>query len=297
MSREDTQKVRAWLVSKYVNIGSDEIDALLAELEARGMAAEPKVIDRILRRRFPESFSKESSMSTSTRVVPPREKPQAAAPPPQTPQELEAVMKAYVATNHWQTVAPNSAPPWAFNGDLMFVGSRTNLALLKAKLKEMGVQRIRVTDIQEAVFALVEANVFARTPQVQVVEKPVEAPKPSERELHNRQVRIERALNDRSTSPIRGAKESAKPLIKPTTNSNLAEAAASEKAERENAIVNEALSRINTFTGHTHGRTASGRAALRETFQIAMDQGLSAKEVLAAVETKASELAGNSSIR
>lgn len=294
MRREDTQKVRAWLVSKYVNIGSDEIDALLAELESRGMAAEPKVIDRILRRRFPESFSREEkSMSTTGRAVPPREKPQAPAPPPspQTAQELETIMKQYVDTNHWQTLCPNSAQPWTFRDGVMYVGSRTNLALLKAKLKEMGVQRIRVTDIQEAVNALALAGVFERIPQVQAPPPPPPPkPKPTAYEL-------DRLMNQRDSHPVKGAKEAAKPLLKPVDNTNVAERARSAEAARENSIINEALSHINGYSGYSHSRTFSGRAALREVFQTAMDAGKPAEEVLDAVATKINQLAGDSSVR
>lgn len=229
----------------------------------------------------------------STRVVPPRKAVQ------QTRQDIAQIIDAYVRSGHWQSVASEFVTPWKGSGSNGAVGSRTNYVFLARAVHDhlAAGKPLRLTDIMEIVHALAQSGVLERHPQVQVVEVPVEAPEPSARELHNRQVRIDRAMNDRETSPIRGAKEKAKPLLKPTTNTNLAEAEASEKAARENAIVNEALSRINTFTGHTHGRTASGRAALREAFQMAMDQGLSAKEVLAAVETKASELAGNSSIR
>lgn len=285
------QELRAWVRSPYfVQLEDEEVDKLLEELVDRQYSSPPKTVANIVRRLFPHHFSGEKNMSTN-RVVPPR-KPQA-APPQQSIEDVVQVVKKYEQTGHWQSCASQFESP---------ARSKANFVLLANAIKDFREtgKHIRVADICDIVLRLASAGVFERVPTVQVVEtpKPVEvAPEPDARELHNRQVKIERAMNDRDTSPIKGAKERPQQLIKPIDNSNVAEAAASEKAARENAIVQEALSRINTFTGHSHSRTASGRAAMREEFQAAMNEGKPAEEVLAAVEAEASRLSGNSSIR
>jgi hypothetical protein len=69
------------------------------------------------------------------------------------------------------------------------------------------------------------------------------------------------------------------------------------KTEKDNAIIADVQSRINTFTGATHSKTYSGRDALKQTFVDAMNKGLSAEQVQKAVEAKLDSFAGNNSVR
>lgn len=298
MRREAAERaIKQWVHSKYFHatLSDDEYTVLLTSLmgSPSGMTS-PAVVNDILQRLYPqhENFTGEKNMST-TRVVPSLES--RTAPPRQTDDAVIAEAVKYTRSGHWENCLSEYAVPYKVENGLLNIGSKTNYALFLSILREIP-RPVRVADIMERVMQA--RAVFERVPQTVVVEKPVEvAPEPDARELHNRQVKIDRAMNDRDTSPIRGAKEKAQPLIKPIDNSNLAEAAASEKAAQDNAIINEALSRINMFTGHSHSRTASGRASMREVFQAAMNEGKSASEVSAAVEAEASRLSGDSSIR
>jgi hypothetical protein len=69
------------------------------------------------------------------------------------------------------------------------------------------------------------------------------------------------------------------------------------KAERENQIIADVQSRINSYTGATHSKTYSARDALKQTFVDAMNKGLSAEQVQKAVEAKLDSFAGNNSVR
>lgn len=56
MRRDQAKKVlRAFLVSTYkaIPITDDAIDTVLSEMESRGMSLEPRMIDRVIRKKFP----------------------------------------------------------------------------------------------------------------------------------------------------------------------------------------------------------------------------------------------------
>lgn len=297
MRRESAERaIRQWVRSKYFKaaLTDDEYNVLATSLMGtpNHIMATPSVVNDILQRLFPqhENFtgSGEKNMSTN-RVVPPLASRAAA---PQSVEDIVQVVKKYEQTGHWQSCASQFESP---------ARSKANFALLANAIKDFRAtgQHLRVDHVAEIVMRLASAGVFERVPTVQAVEvaKPVEvAPEPDARELHNRQVRIEKSLQDRTTSPIRGAREKAAPLLK-TDNTNIVESAASEKAAQDNNTISIAISRIDAFRGHSHSRTASGKAQLRAVFQEQMDNGASAEAVLAAVEAEANKLVDSGSIR
>lgn len=297
MSRRDAEpSLRAWAQSPYfVQLKDEEVDQLLAELVDRQYASPPKVVFEIVKRMFPHRIE-EKNMS-STRVVPKLSSRAAPpTPPPQSARDIDAEFTSYAQTNHWELVASQFAKPYVLQNGRPFIGSRTNMQLLKNKLTAMGLQRIGADDIKAAVNELVRAGVFERMP-VQAPPPPPPSADELAREAHNKTVRIERKLNDRDTSPIRGAKEKAQPLLKPVTNTNVAEQIASEKAAADNATVREAQRLISVFTGSSHARTFSGRAHLESVLMAALDEGVGAQEALARVQQAVDKLQDSGSIR
>ena len=210
--------------------------------------------------------------------------------PKQTHEQAVAVITDFLNTK-WGLVAP---------GCLLPTVSKINHAAffdaVNAWAKQGGL--IRADYLADIAASLFQRGALEKTPAPVEVVPPPPPPPPTPRELEQKRVKFERSLNDSSTSPIRGAKENARLLVpKSAPLTEEAKAALNEKAARDNAIVNEALSRISNFAGASHSRTYSGRVALREVFQAAMNEGKPAEEVLRAVEAEADRLAGNSSIR
>lgn len=206
----------------------------------------------------------------------------------QTREQAIAVITAFL-NNDWASIAPGCLLPTVskINHKLFFDG-------VNASANRNGfVRRDHLADIAGGLFqrGLLEKIAAPAEPP------PPPPPPPTENDLNNKRVAFEQSLNDPTKSPIRGAKENALPLVPKVTLTEEQKQAANEKAARDNAIVNEALSRISNFAGASHSRTYSGRAALRSVFQAAMDEGKPAEEVLRAVEAEANRLAGNSSIR
>lgn len=226
---------------------------------------------------FPESEEDEMQ-----RVVPPRQ-------PRQSREQAIAVITDFLNTK-WGLVAPGCLLPTPTESK---INHKLFFDEVNAWVKQGGLVRADyLADMVAKLRGLLEKPA---PPQPVVVEPP--AP-PSPREIAQKQYALDRRLNNRDTSPIRGAKAKAASL---TPNSapltEEAKAAINGKNEADNEIIQTALWRVNNFLGHTHGRTASGRAALKETFENAMNEGKTAQEVLEVVVSKIDELAGNSSIR
>lgn len=293
-------------VVQYVgsNIGKDlseeQVEKLTRKLThtVRNSITEmiPEAVAPHAEQLFPELFDQgEGDMQQHQRVVPPRDRKQ-------TREEIFAVCAKFfnVDANHpekktyWECVCPLNPPPITKKAT---VGSEINRKVFFAEVDKFVAagKLIRIDVLTDIAACLSRANQLERYPApVEVVPPP---PPPSARDLHNQQVARDRAMNDPSTSPLKGAKESAKLLVRPTVLTEAQKTALNAKAARDNAIVQEALSRINGYTGYSHSRTYSGRAALRSVFQAAMDEGKPAEEVLRVVEAEANRLAGNSSIR
>lgn len=238
----------------------------------------------------------EAVLSHATALFPPPDPDyvRRTTPPKQSREQAIAVIVDFL--NHgWKLVAPGCLLPTD--------ASKTNHKLF---FDEVNARFARGELIRQDFLADIGANLFhsgvleKEKPASPVVPAPPPPSSPQEqaRELAKKIAAQERSLNDRTKSPIRGAREAAEPLISSkVVLTEGAKAALNEKAARDNAIVQEALSRINTFTGYSHSKTYSGRAALREVFKSEMDLGKSAEDVLAAVEAEADRLAGNSSVR
>lgn len=104
-------------------------------------------------------------------------------------------------------------------------------------------------------------------------------------------------MNDRETSPLKGAKESAKIQDHKPVLTEAQRVELNIKKRAEDSLVAEALSRVDGYSSYSHSKTFSGRAQLRETFKEAMDAGKSAREVLDAVVAKIDQLVDNGSVR
>lgn len=220
-------------------------------------------------------------------------------PQKQTRAEALQVLADFFNSGEWEKVAPGTIPGIVSHDGVTKIASMINhrafVQAVDAHVSKGGL--VRRDHLSGILLDLFLSGALERSPQT--VEPAPPPPPPSARDLHNAQVKRDKAMNDASTSPIKGAKSKPAPLVddhKPTLTEEQKQAA-NEKAARDNAIVQEALSRINTYAGSSHSRTYSGRAALREAFQEAMDSVKTAEEVLAAVDARANQLAGNSSIR
>lgn len=239
----------------------------------------------------------------STGRVVPKLSSRAAAPAPaqQTQEEIRkkviAAVEKYALSGHWEGAMREFACPYRVENGQLNIGSQTNSDIFWSIVGKMK-QPIRDADIMVAVMDARDR--FERKPVAALPPPPKPKPSPQElaREAHNRQLKKDRAMNDPSKHPIQGygTKDAAADVPKKKENS-LEEQARSEKAARENAIVNTALDRINAFQGSSHSRTVSGRAQLRSVFQAAMDAGQPAEAVLAAVEAETNKLFDSGSIR
>ena len=233
---------------------------------------------------FPEREEDENMHRTS--AAPVKQK--------QSRDEITKTLSDFFNKGLWSLVAPGCPPPITQDAK---IGSKINHAAFFAQVNGMIARGdlIRADYLSEIVVNLFQRGLLEKYPEPsQVIEPPTP---PTAREIAQKQYALDRILNQRDTSPIRGAKEKAALISPKVTLTEEQKTAQNEKAARDNSIIQDAISRINTFTGASHSRTYSGRAALRETFQTAMDEGKTAEEVLAAVESKADQLAGNSSIR
>lgn len=216
----------------------------------------------------------------------------------QSEEEIKEVANRYAASGHWQQVSAGYAPPWGVGA------SKANFLLLANAIKDFRAtgKRLRVDHIAEIVFALANRGVLERVPQTVVVETAAPPPPPTPAELAREKAKKiaakERSLQNRDVSPIRGAKS--QPAVLADHKDVLTEAQKEEinaKNNADNEIIQTALWRLNTFTGRTHGHTASGRAVLKATFEESMDAGLAAQAVLDAVVAKIDQLTDSGSIR
>jgi hypothetical protein len=128
-----------------------------------------------------------------------------------------------------------------------------------------------------------------------VVEKIVVAPPPDAAEIRRKQLELERKMNEAPAIKGRGKVEDQKP--RPVVLTEPEKAALSARNDEQNAILSEAQSRIQGYSGHTHSKTYSGRAVLTELFTQGVHAGLDAKQILDSVISKIDQLAGSSSVR
>lgn len=226
----------------------------------------------------------------------------------QTREEILKVCAKFfnVDANHpekktfWECVCPLNPPPITKEAQ---VGSEINRKIFFAEVDKFVAagKPIRIDVLTDIAAYLSRANQLERYPAPVEVVPPPPPPSPQEqaRELAKKQYDFGRKINDRDTSPIKGAKEQAQLLGKPVASVLTEEqrVALNEKKRADDAVIAEAQHRISTFTGRNHSRTFSGRAELTSIFTAAMDEGVDANEVLARVDQAIDRLTPNSSIR
>lgn len=225
--------------------------------------------------------------------------------PKQTRDEILKVCAKFfnVDANHpekktfWECVCPLNPPPITKDAT---VGSEINRKVFFTEVDKFVAagKPIRIDVLTDIAACLSRANQLERYPAPAEPPPPPPSPQELAREQAKKLASFERALNDPTKSPIRGAKESAQPLIQPKAVLTEQQLAAKEAANREiDAIIAEAMSRVNGYSSYSHSKTYSGRAALKAVFEQAMNDGLSAPDVLRAVEAEASRLTDSGSIR
>lgn len=220
-----------------------------------------------------------------------RRQQQKSQQPKQAHAEAVEVIRQFL-NNDWASVAPGCLLPTVskINHKLFFdaVNASAN--------KNGFVRRDHLANIAGYLFqhALLEKAAAPAEPPP----PPPPSPQEQARELAKKQYDFGRKINDRDTSPIKGAKEAAKMLVdhKPVLTESQRLALNAKKRE-DDAIIAEALRRVEGYQGYSHSRSFSGRGQLREVFKKAMDEGLPASDVLRAVEAEASRLTDSGSIR
>lgn len=241
----------------------------------------PQAVANIVAKLFP--------VQKHQRVVPPREQQ-----PKQTHDEILAEIAAYFNQGWWSQIAPGTIP--AVTTDAK-IGSKINHA---AFFDAVTARINRGEQINRDSLNVIVLNLFQRglleKPQPVVAPPP---PPPTQNDLNNDRVRRDRAMNDPSKSPIKGSKESAKPLVTEHKSVLTEEqrVALNEKKRTDDAVIAEAQHRISNHTGYNHGQTFSHRRQLEEVFRQAMDEGVEAKEVLSRVVEKIDSLVDNGSVR
>lgn len=295
MRYENAYKSVVEFLGSDAGSGFDLTDAQVEELAERlvmrikpDFVMEPAAVEPHAAALFPKP-DEDYVKRTSGRVVPPRQQQ-----PKQTREQQIEAIRDFLNTK-WNLVAPGCLLPIPaqskVNHKLFF--DEVNARAARGEL-------IRADYLADIAGGLFQRGLLEKTPVPVEVVPPPPPPSPAEqaRELAKKQYAVDRSLNNSETSPIRGAREAAKPLVQPKVALTEEQRQAKEAANREtDAIIAEALSRVNGYMSYSHSKTYSGRSALKAAFERAMDEGLPASDVLRAVEAEASRLTDSGSIR
>jgi hypothetical protein len=215
--------------------------------------------------------------------------------PPRQQEQTEAERKVIIETvfEHFQNRFPDLEPIFSPDGNSVRPEAKLSYMVLQRALSELKGSWT-VDRILARIHELAAAGLMQKKAVPQVIERVIEV-KPDEAELRRRQIEAQRKANSGDAFKGFNKAEGQKPQAPVLTEQQ--KAALSARNDEQNTILSEAQSRIQGFTGHSHGKTASGRAALTEIFTQGVHAGLDAKQILDSVVNKINSLAGNDSIR
>ena len=132
-------------------------------------------------------------------------------PQKQTRAEALQVLADFFNSGEWEKVAPGTIPGIAGNPARIasMINHRAFVQAVDAHFAKGGL--IRRDHLSGILLDFFLSGALEKYPQT--VEPAPPPPPPSARDLHNAQVKRDKAMNDASTSPIKGAKSKPAPLV------------------------------------------------------------------------------------